>query len=317
MAGLRIRLFGQVSVQCDGQALSGLSAKALELLCYLLLHRGRGHTREALADTLWPDAQDSVSRKYLRQAIWQLHSALAGRVHGEEPESGPLLTLRPGWVCINSDAGWWLDVAAFEQAYNLCRDTRGRDLTDSQAQTLESALVLYQGDLIEAWYQDWCLYERDRLQQTYLAMLEQMMGYCEARQRYATGVAYGQRILRYDPAQESAHRHLMRLYYLAGDRTSALRQYERCTSALARHFTLRPSRETDALYQQVRTDQLEDCAPVVTAAGQSAASGSDLLLGLQARLDHIQAGLAALHQQVQQEMTVISKLTGHETLEQA
>lgn len=317
MAGLSIRLFGQVSVQRDDQPLAGLSAKALELLCYLLLHRGRSHTREVLADTLWPDASDSVAKKYLRQAIWQLHSVLADGVRGEEAESGALLTMRPGWVRINPRAGWWLDVAAFEQAYNLCRDTRGKDLSDAQAQALESAVVLYRGDLIEAWYQDWCLYERDRLQQTYLAMLEQMMGCCETRQRYATGVAYGQRILRYDPAQESAHRHLMRLYYLAGDRTSALRQYERCASALARHFSLRPSRETDALYQQIRTDYLEDPAADVTAARRGDQPGSDLLLGLQTRLDHIQASLATLHQQVQQEMAVISKLTGHETLEQA
>jgi DNA-binding SARP family transcriptional activator len=77
MTRLEIRLFGQVSVHQCGQPLSGLSAKALELLCYLLLHRERGHTRETLAGVLWPEAPDSLSKKYLRQAIWQLHSALA------------------------------------------------------------------------------------------------------------------------------------------------------------------------------------------------------------------------------------------------
>jgi DNA-binding SARP family transcriptional activator len=310
MGALRIRLFGQVSVQRDGRPLPALSAKPLELLCYLLLHRDRGHTREALADLLWPGAPDPVSKKYLRQAIWQLHTALASRTRGEEPEPGALLTLRPGWVRINPEAAWWLDVAAFEQAFNLCRDTRGEDLTDAQGQALESAIVLYRGDLIEAWYQDWCLYDRDRLQQTYLAMLERMMGYCEARQLYATGIAYGQSILRHDPAQESAHRHLMRLHYLAGDRTSALRQYQRCVSALAKDFGLQPSRETDALYRQVRTDHLEDSGPSATPVRGGAEPRGDLLLGLQARLEQIQASVAALHRQVQQEMTVITNLMG-------
>jgi DNA-binding SARP family transcriptional activator len=301
MTRLKIRLFGQISVQRGGQPLSGLSTKALELLCYVLLHRERGHTREALAGLFWPEAPDSLSKKYLRQAIWRLHSTLASQADRTEAEE--LLIVHPGWIRVNPEAAWWLDVAAFEQAYDLYRDTPGEDLTDRQAQALEAAVVLYCGDLIEAWYQDWCVYERDRLQLIYLAMLEQLMSHCEARQRYAKGVAYGQCILRYDPARECTYRHLMRLYYQAGDRTTALRQYDRCAAAMAKHFALQPSRETVALYHQVRSDCLENSAPQTTVAARLGGEpGSDLLLGLQARLDHIQASLAALQHQVQQEL---------------
>ncbi len=293
MAGLRIRLFGQISVQRAGQPLPGLSPKALELLCYLLLHRERGHTREALAALFWPDAPDSVSKKYLRQAIWRLHSTL---VNQTEDESEELLIAHPGWIRINPEAPCWFDVTEFEQAYELYRDTPGGELTDLQAQALEAAVLLYRGDLIEAWYQDWCVHERNRLQLTYVAMLEQLMSHCEARRRYPKGIAYGQCILRYDPARECTHRHLMRLYYQAGDRTTALRQYDRCAAAMAKHFDLEPSRETVALYHQVRGDRLAEPASQVTEPG------SDLLIGLHARLDHIQASLTALQRQVQQEM---------------
>ena len=68
-------------------------------------------------------------------------------------------------------------------------------------QALESAVALYRGELIASWYQDWCIYERDRLQLTYLAMLEKLMGHCEAKASYAKGVGYGQAILRYDPRE--------------------------------------------------------------------------------------------------------------------
>ena len=316
MATLEIRLFGQISVHQGGQPLSGLSAKALELLCYLLLHRERGHTRETLAGVLWPDAPDAVSRKYLRQAIWQLHSTLADRQGQAESEA--LLILRPGWVRVNPEAPWWLDVDAFEKAHDTCRDASGDELTNPQAQALEAAVALYRGDLTEAWYQDWCIYERDRLQLTYLAMLEQLMVCCEARQRYARGIAYGQCILRYDPARECTYRNLMRLYYRAGDRTTALRQFDRCAAAMARHFGLQPSRETVALYHQVRTDRLEGNGCRSTAAlDRSGQPGSDLLLALHTRLDHVQASLATLELQVQQELASISRvLTGLQWLDQ-
>jgi len=264
----------------------------MELLCYLLLHRERGHAREALAGRLWPDTSDSLARKYLRQAIWRLQSALV---------SSELLIAHPGWIRINPEAVLWLDVAAFEETHDIHRDIPGQELTDRQAQALEAAVALYRGDLIEAWYQDWCLYERDRLQLVYLAMLEQLMSHCEAHQRYSLGVAHGQRILRYDPARECTHRNLMRLYYRAGDRTTALHQYQRCAAAMAKQFNVPPSRETVALYHQVRGDRLG------TAPG-IAGEGSELLLGLQASLDHIQASITALQSQVQQHLTPVSRM---------
>jgi len=292
MTRLDIRLFGQISIQRAGEPLSGLSSKALELLCYMLLNRERGHAREALAGLLWPDAPDPLAKKYLRQAIWRLQSRLA---------SQDLLIVHAGWIRVSPEASLWIDVAEFEQAYDIHRDTPGQELTGRQAQTLEAAAALYRGDLIEAWYQDWCVYERDSIQLIYLALLEQLMCHCEVRRRYARGIAYGQRILSYDPARECTHRNLMRLYYRAGDRTTALRQYERCAAAVAKQFNVHPSRETVALFHQVRSDRLETFVREATAAARSSAEqGSDLFRKMQTSLDHVQAALTALQRQVQQ-----------------
>ena len=308
MSALQIRLFGQVSVQQDGHALSDLSAKALELLCYLLLHRDRGHTREALANVLWPEASHSVSKKYLRQTLWQLHSTLEGRAAHQRAQTGALLTLDQGWVRANPKGAWWLDVAAFEHAYSLSRETPGQDLIGPQAQALEAAVVLYQGDLIETSYQDWCVYERDRLQLIYLAMLEKLMRYCEARESYAKGVGYGHRILRYDSARESTYRQLMRLYYRAGDRTTALRQYDRCVAAVAKQFGLGPARETIVLYQQIRAERLDTPWQSGAKRGQADEPAGELIMDLRTRLDHVHATLTVVQGQVQQELTAISRV---------
>jgi DNA-binding SARP family transcriptional activator len=309
MSVLEVRLFGQVQVEWEGYRLEDLSAKTLELLCFLLLHRDRAHTREGLAEILWPEARVSQSRKYLRQTLWQLHSRLAALSGGQRAGTeGPLLTLNPGWVRLNHQAGWWLDVAVFERAYVLCRETAGQDLTDLQVRDLEAAVGLYQGELIESWYQDWCIYERDRLQLTYLAMLEKLMRHCEARAWYARGVEYGQSILRYDPARESTHRQLMRLHYWSGDRTTALRQYDRCAAAVAEQFSVEPTRVTATLYQQIRTDSVDDGYRTQGGAPLTAEAHDDLLIHQNAWLDHLQASLSALQRQVQQQVTMISHL---------
>jgi DNA-binding SARP family transcriptional activator len=307
MNSLQIALFGKISIQQNGQPQANLPAKALELLCYLLLYRERSHTRETLSEALWPDGDHTRSMKYLRQTLWQLQTTLDNPPTRDQAEGQSLFILNPGWVHINRQANWWLDVDIFEQAYALCCDIAGQDLADQQAQTLEEAVALYQGDLLEMWYQDWCIFERERLQLTYLAMLEKLMGYCEVRRLYTKGIAYGQCILRYDPAWERAHRQLMRLYYSAGDRTSALRQYARCATAVAKEFDLPPSPETVALYEQIRANRLEDAPTSSPVQPQpTAKSPTDLLLDLHKRLDKIQTNLFVVQNQVQQELDAIS-----------
>jgi DNA-binding SARP family transcriptional activator len=301
VAGLEVRLFGDISIQRDGRSLSFPSGKALELFCYLLLHRDSVHTREMLSEVLWPDAKPAVSKTYLRQTIWRLSGALRSGQDRRGAETGPVLSVEPGWVRLDSDSSWWLDVSAFERAYAETRDTSGHHLSDHQAQELETALELYRGDLLATWYHDWCGYERDRLQLTYLAMLDQLMGHCEARRRYSKGLSLGQVVLRHDPARERTHRQLMRLHYRAGDRISAIRQYERCAAVIAREFGVQPSAGTAVLYEQIRADRVPD-VPVSPAAEQPVAERRDTaeIAGLHMRLDQIQASLTALQESVLQ-----------------
>lgn len=280
MTHLRIRLLGQLSLEQNGNPVTELSAKALEMFCYLLLYRDRPHTREALAAALWSDTSAERAQKYLRQTLWQLQTVLERHAHpegqagsdivGDTTSSkngdtgsdsaafvgGAQFLLAPGWIRVNPHAAWWLDIEGLEQAYRLCRELPGDTLTAEQAGLLEAAVALYRGDLLETWHQDWCIYERERLQLTYLALLDKLVAYCTAQRLYARGIDYAQRILRCDIARESTYQELMRLHYLSGDRTTALREYARCVQALKREFDLPPMQATVALYEQIRAERL-------------------------------------------------------------
>ena len=310
MSHIHISLFGKVSIVQDGRPVSALSAKALELLCYLVLFRDRPHGREALSDELWPGARESLSKKYLRQTLWQLRTTLkqAGKADGGAES---IVAAAFGWVGINREADWWLDVDEFERAYDPFRDVAGEELTDRQARTLDEASALYCGNLLESWYQDWCALERDRLQLVHLSVLEKLMGYCEANRLFAEGLAYGHRSLRHDSAREATHRRLMRLYFRAGERCNALRQYDRCVAALATQFGLGPSQETVALHEQLRAGRLEAAAVPVPrwqgAAAEIRMTAVQVLPDVQHRLDDLRKGMAALQQQVD-ELTALCGL---------
>jgi DNA-binding SARP family transcriptional activator len=256
MSTVSIRLFGKFSAQLDAQRIEGLEAPRLqELFSYLLLYRGRPHARETLAALLWGDSPTAISKKYLRQALWQLQSALNAHAAASARH---LLVVETDWIHINQDAGSWLDVAEFERSFSVVQGVRGREMDEGGARLLEDAVALYKGDLLEACYEDWCIYERERLQNMFLAMLDKLMSYCESHDQYENGLQHGARILACDRAREHTHWRLMRLQYLAGNRTGALRQYERCVAALREELGVKPAKRTTELYEQIRDDSVDE-----------------------------------------------------------
>jgi DNA-binding SARP family transcriptional activator len=231
------------------------TSKVQELLTYLLLHRRQALAREAIAATLWEDAASAQSKKNLRQALWHLQAVIDERGRTDEP---PILVVEPDWVYVNPASGMWLDVAVFEQAVDHTRGIAGHDLDAPRAEALTEAADLYQGDLLEGCYEDWCLFERERLQNEYVAMLDKLMAWYQSLGRYELGLTYGERVLRINRAHERTHRGMMRMRYLDGDRTGAIQQFERCVSALDRELGVEPGTETLALYGQIRADRLDD-----------------------------------------------------------
>lgn len=300
MSGMKIHLFGKFSVSRDEQPVQGFDAlKEQELLTYLLINRNRPHSREILAGLLWGEVPTEKSKKYLRQALWHLQAALEAQPRGE---GGAVLSVEHNWVQLNTVNGLWLDVAVFERAFMQTHDSAGAGLAADCVESLQEAVQLYRGDLLEGWYHDWCLYERERLQNMYLGMLDKLMCYYEAHQKFELGLLYGSIILRYDRAHERTHRHLMNLQYLSGNRTAALRQFERCVAALDEELGVKPDRHTTALYQKIRAADGEHDALATHAAPESDEAGAVSLNDVLRRLKLIQSVLTEIQRSVQRDI---------------
>src|SRR5690349_12679983 len=252
---IQIRLFGRFAAQVGEEALLGRSSsKVHELLAYLLLHRGRPHSREVLATVLWGDTETWRAKKYLRQALWQLQAALRplGRV-GQD-----LLCIEPAWIELRPVDELQLDVAVLEAAAASINTSGAREALDAEAlQRLRAAVDVYENDLLPGWYQEWCSFERERLQALYLTVLDVLMAHCEANGRGEEGLRYGALSLRYDRARERTHQRIMRLYTMSGDRAAALRQFDRCVIAMDEELGVAPATETRALYEQIRSGRPE------------------------------------------------------------
>jgi len=293
---LHFSLFGKFKIACSDQVDIGLEARrARELLAYLLLYRQQPHEREKLSTLLWGDRNPTRARQYLRQTLWQIQSALHPSFVTE-----PILLAEHDCIGVNPQAHFWLDVACFDQAYAIVENIPSSDLSESQRDLLQETVQLYHGDLVEGWYEDWCIYERERYQSIYLALLDKLVGYSETHGDYKAGMVYAMQSLRYDRARERTHRALMRLHVLAGNRTAALHQYELCAAALAEELSVAPSKRTIALYEQIRAERFTPPAPSWVPPQHNTHNGQSATeLALQ-QLHAIQTTMVQLQSQITQ-----------------
>jgi DNA-binding SARP family transcriptional activator len=294
--GLRFRLFGKFTACDDAGLLKGLeSSKDQELLSYLLIHRDRPHSREALATLLWGDTSTEKSKKYLRQALWHLHAAL----NSDTSHDTNVLQVNHDWLGLNPCSKLWTDVADFERAFAAAEGVAGRQLDADKARALRDAVLLYSDDLLPGYYQDWILFERERLQNMYLLMLDKLVVHLHFTGEYELAQGYGTTILRYDAARERTHRQLMHLYSLAGDRTSALRQFDRCVLALKQELGVKPERKTVELYERIKSDQMGDIDGPENLPQTS--TSSDILT----RLKQLQTIVSGVQRRIQRDIKAI------------
>jgi DNA-binding SARP family transcriptional activator len=246
MRTLQIMLLGNVRV--TGSGLSSavrLTPIIQNLLAYLLLYRQRCHPREVLTELFWPEYDPEKARRCLNTALWRLRRLL-------EPPGGCqetyLITTPAGHVGFNGDSNYWLDVEAFEQPVSRIQTRSVLALETADARAIEHALPLYTGELLEGFYNDWVLHERERLRALHLDYLARLMHYYRDQGDYIQSLDYGRQILAHDPLREEIHREMIRLYLENGQRALAARQYELCAKALSDELGISPTKEMQRLH---------------------------------------------------------------------
>jgi DNA-binding SARP family transcriptional activator len=230
---LRIHLLGHPKMLVGDEPLPlPTPDKALELGAYLLLKRHQTLSRDHVAFLLWPDVPESEARANLRRHLHLLRQQLPA-----PPSHLPWILATRNTVQWNPDADFWLDVACLEGSEAATAD---------QARWAE-VVECYHGDLLEGFYEDWVLTEREHLHQRYVRLCEAQIDRQRSVGDLPGAIATTRRLLIHEPLREEPYRCLMEFYYRLGDRAAALREFERCETMLRNELETEPMPETLAL----------------------------------------------------------------------
>jgi DNA-binding SARP family transcriptional activator len=258
MVALRISLLGVMRVSLGAESVEDKMYRPVKgLLAFLVLFR-RVHAREVLLDLFWGNNTENRARKCLNTALWRLRKVIEP---GGVPGGTFLITTSMGKVGFNRLSNYRLDVAEFENHTQKALTKPYQELTAGDARKLENALNLYKGNLLEGFYDDWALRERERLYSLELRGLAHLLKYHRHRKDYEKALACGQKILDLDPMREEIHREMMRLHAAKRQRTLAIRQYETCCRILDNELSVGPMKETRMLHDQICSQSNPDLNP--------------------------------------------------------
>lgn len=216
-AALRLQLLHTPRLLIAAGTVHALERKDAALLAMLAVEGSV--PRAKAAALLWPEVDDERARSNLRQRIFRLRRLAARDL-----------------VC----AGNSLSLAA---AVEHDLDALGpRLIDDPDAAAGELLGEIDYGDCAEL--HDWVQIAREQWRTARRNALAEIAAGLEAQGRIAPALAYAQRLAADDPTLEHAHRRVMRLHYLRGDRAAALAAYERCRQMLREQVGAQPGRET-------------------------------------------------------------------------
>lgn len=172
-----------------------------------------------LTSWLWPDARGGRADNNLRQRLFRLRRD-SGR---QLVLAAPLLALAPD---LRTDVEAALDALS----------------SDPQAAREELLADLRFDELPEL--DDWLSAERRRWRTRRDDAIAAAAAECERRGALARGLLYAARLVESQPLAEHAHRRLMRLHYLRGDRAAAIAVFEALERLLKDEVGARPDAET-------------------------------------------------------------------------
>jgi len=246
-----------------------LERKTAGVLAYLTLE---GPTpRSRLAGLLWPESSEATARNNLAQALRRLKQA----VGAELVRGGDVLELQ----------GLEVDLAALEVAHFAGRHA---EVVGQEGQLLEG---LDYDDCPD--FDDWLLIRRERLADLRRESLSALADGLEQAGQYREALSYAERLLESDALSETAHRRVMRLWYLLGDRSAAIAAFERCRERLLREMGVEPLSETRALLRLIeRGEPITPHGPVPRPEIPLSVLRPPRLLGREAEWAQMEAAFA-------------------------
>ncbi len=241
-------MLGQVGVRYGEDILDRFPTRSSLALLIYLVETGAGilHTREVLAERLFPGLPPESARKNLRQALYSLRK-LFPVVLSKSGDAVPLFETGRDSLRLNPDSDIRLDTTMLTKA-----------IRENKDDGLRQAAIAYHGDFAQdlilpdnAYFESWLQERRQHYREKALVGLETLIGRNLDAGNLQAAAEFGRKLLTLDPLREKSVRLLMEIHAENGARSEALRIFEQFKQMLKEELGVEPEPQTQSLFSEI------------------------------------------------------------------
>ena len=226
----KLTLLGDFAIERDGARFDlpqSVSTQALKLLAVR-----RRVTVDELVDILWPESDNDIGSRRLRNVLWRIRSA-----------SGDLVRRDGNLICLAESAS--TDVEDFESLTSLALSSSCPATKASRA--AEQALSLYAGPLLPGdLFVDWTVPHRESLALLHVRVLDFLFSHALDEGRTNDALSLLEQMIEVEPFEETHYIQAAELYVQSGRPQRARTSLDR-----ARRMLLELGVEPSPAYTQV------------------------------------------------------------------
>ncbi len=279
----KIKLFGAPDVQINGVHVDFSRRKCLALLAYLAV-TGERHSRESLADLLWPETNSTRALANLRNVLYALNQTVE------------ILDMDRKTIALSDHPDIIVDVNVFRRhlrVHEECVDDSEIPCKSCFDQ-LKQAVEICRDDFMIGYtvrdsveFEQWQLLETRALNMDKQIALRKCVDYLESTENWDQALNYARRLVNENPYEESMHRRLMTILASSGRTAEALQQYQACCRVLQVELNLDPEDETQDLHNRIRNGKFQHEPQDKVSMGFRLPVQSTPFIGRKKELDHL------------------------------
>jgi DNA-binding SARP family transcriptional activator/DNA-binding HxlR family transcriptional regulator len=235
VAPIELSLLGAFRLRVSGKQVPGLLPGSQRLLAFLAVHH-RPMSRVAVAGRMWPESSHERAGVSLRSALARL-----------EPATRDAIILASAGLALGDTVTVDLH-AAHDLAHRLLLGDEA--VTDDD---LSSASVdMLALELLPDWHDEWIATDADDWRELRSTALEAASHLLATRNQPLEAARAARAAIKVEPLRESAHGALIHALLMHGNRSEALRAYERYRELLGDALDIEPTKELSDMVSGLR-----------------------------------------------------------------
>jgi len=249
---LELHCFGHFTALLGGHEVKDKywqTRHAKHLFLYLALSEGKLFLEDKLIDMFWGDSPANKGRQSLQTTLTRIRNVFRKKL---KDVASPDYIVRDGkFLSFNKEACYWIDVEEFRRCIEAGEKFEGMDNPGKAVVEYQKAERLYEGDLLEGIYEDWCIWKREELWEKYLSCLAKLAHYSLERGNPESAFKYADKILKSDPLNSKGIINYMRASCRMGKRDAAVKRYHQYVRGIEKELGIPPEPDVIRLYNEI------------------------------------------------------------------